>query len=48
MDAPWGFGTTVLLAVFLRTQVIAREERYLALKFGQEYAGYSRRVRRWI
>jgi protein-S-isoprenylcysteine O-methyltransferase Ste14 len=28
--------------------VIEREERYLARKFGDEYLGYKRTVRRWI
>jgi protein-S-isoprenylcysteine O-methyltransferase Ste14 len=28
--------------------VIAREERYLAQKFGADYIAYQRRVRRWL
>ena len=28
--------------------VIAREERYLERKFGQEYLDYKRRARRWL
>jgi len=36
----------VLLAI--DRLVIAREERYLERKFGQEYVEYKRRVRRWL
>lgn len=32
----------------IRTQVIAREERYLEGKFGAAYTDYKRRVRRWL
>ncbi|MEQ1687418.1 MAG: isoprenylcysteine carboxylmethyltransferase family protein [Sphingopyxis sp.] len=39
---------TLPLVVIIRTQVIAREERYLAAKFGTEYTAYQARVRRWI
>ena len=28
--------------------VIAREERYLERKFGEEYLAFKRSVRRWI
>jgi protein-S-isoprenylcysteine O-methyltransferase Ste14 len=37
----------VAIAV-IQTQVIAREERYLEAKFGDEYRVYKSRVRRWI
>jgi len=37
----------IVLAVIDRG-VIAREERYLDRKFGEEYLGYKRGVRRWI
>ena len=37
----------VVLAVIDRG-VIAREERYLERKFGEEYLAYKRSVRRWI
>ena len=37
----------VVLAV-CRGLVIAREERYLRLRFGAEYEAYCRSVRRWL
>jgi len=40
MVAPW--------AVVMRYGVIAREERYLEGKFGEDYRAYCRRVRRWL
>lgn len=36
------------LVALIQTQVIAREERYLAAKFGQPYRAYRKRVRRWL
>ncbi|MEQ1510867.1 MAG: isoprenylcysteine carboxylmethyltransferase family protein [Sphingopyxis sp.] len=36
------------LVIIIRTQVIAREERYLTAKFGAEYVAYKARVRRWL
>jgi protein-S-isoprenylcysteine O-methyltransferase Ste14 len=44
-------GTILLLPVaiaLIQTNVIAREERYLEAKFGEEYRAYKARVRRWI
>lgn len=40
MIAPW--------AAVMRYGVIAREERYLEGKFGEDYRAYCRRVRRWL
>jgi protein-S-isoprenylcysteine O-methyltransferase Ste14 len=37
-----------ILILIIRTQVIAREERYLEGKFGQSYLDYKSRVRRWL
>ena len=35
-------------ALVIRYGVVAREEAYLARKFGEVYRGYCSRVRRWI
>lgn len=37
-----------VLLVLIQTQVIAREERYLEAKFGDEYRRYKAGVRRWL
>src|SRR5262245_55580337 len=37
----------VVLGV-MQSGVIAREERYLERRFGEEYLQYKRRVRRWL
>lgn len=37
-----------VLLVVIQTQVIAREERYLDAKFGEEYRSYKAAVRRWL
>jgi protein-S-isoprenylcysteine O-methyltransferase Ste14 len=47
-DAVWPLATLAVAAVVIDRGVIAREERYLAAKFGDEYRDYRRRVRRWI
>lgn len=46
--SPWVIGLIVPLQLILRYGVIAREERYLAEAFGDIYADYKARVRRWI
>ena len=47
-DAPIALVLLPAVLVIVQTQVIAREERYLAAKFGEPYREYCRRVRRWI
>jgi protein-S-isoprenylcysteine O-methyltransferase Ste14 len=48
VGTPWPalFLPTVLAV--LRQGVIAREERYLAGRFGEAFTGYSAGVRRWL
>jgi protein-S-isoprenylcysteine O-methyltransferase Ste14 len=34
--------------IVIQMQVIAREERYLEAKFGEDYRRYKAKVRRWL
>lgn len=47
-DLPWALVVLPVVIVVMQTQVIAREERYLEAKFGDEYRAYRQRVRRWL
>jgi protein-S-isoprenylcysteine O-methyltransferase Ste14 len=47
-DLGWPIALFPLAVVGLYLLVIRREERYLARAFGEEYAAYARRVRRWL
>ena len=47
-DLTWALLLLPLVLLVIRTQVNAREERYLEAKFGEEYRAYRRRVRRWL
>ncbi|MEX7116756.1 isoprenylcysteine carboxylmethyltransferase family protein, partial [Pseudomonas aeruginosa] len=42
------FALLPLVLVAIQTQVIAREERYLEAKFGDDYLRYKAEVRRWL
>ena len=39
---------TLAAAIIIDRTVIAREEAYLARRFGEEYLAYRRSVRRWL
>jgi len=47
-DGPIALLLLPAVLVVIQTQVIAREERYLEDKFGEEYRSYKSRVRRWL
>jgi protein-S-isoprenylcysteine O-methyltransferase Ste14 len=44
----WLLMMLVPFALVIRYGVVAREEAYLARKFGDAYRGYCSRVRRWL
>lgn len=44
----WALLAALAVAVVLDRGVIAREEPYLATRFGAAYEAYRRRVRRWM
>src|SRR5438128_474330 len=48
VDSAWMLLAVPVGLVLIDRLVIAREERYLERKFGEEYLSYKRRVRRWI
>src|ERR1051325_674185 len=45
---PIAFALLPLVLITIQTQVIAREERYLEAKFGDDYRRYKAEVRRWL
>jgi protein-S-isoprenylcysteine O-methyltransferase Ste14 len=47
-DNPWILALLVPVLAVIRWGVIAREERYLEGKFGEDYRRYRTAVRRWI
>lgn len=47
-DSPWVLLMLVPALAVMRYGVIAREERYLERKFGEDYRRYKARVRRWL
>ena len=47
-DTPWILAMLIPFYLVLRYGVVAREEAYLARKFGGVYLDYKSRVRRWL
>src|SRR6478672_4573708 len=47
-DGPIAFALLPLVLIAIQTQVIAREERYLEAKFGDDYRRYKAEVRSWL
>ena len=47
-DSLWALAPLPIVLLLIDRTVIAREERYLERKFGDEYVGYKRGVRRWV
>ena len=47
-DLIWALILLPAVLLVIRFYAIAREERYLEAKFGEEYLSYKRRVRRWV
>ncbi len=48
LDNIWLLGLAAIFQQIIRWGVIAREERYLDAKFGQDYRAFKERTRRWI
>ncbi len=47
-DVVWALILLPVVVIVIQTAVIAREERYLERRFGEDYKAYRRRVRRWL
>lgn len=48
MDSPIALGLILPCLIVIDRFVVAREERYLDAKFGQQWRDYRARVRRWL
>lgn len=48
MDSPVALGLLLPCLIVIDRFVIAREERYLAARFGAAYEAYKEKVRRWL
>ncbi len=48
LGSPWSLAGPVAFVLYIQRLQIIPEERVLALKFGEVYAQYCARVRRWL
>ncbi len=48
VDSPWMLAMLIPALAVVRIGVIAREERYLEARFGDDYRRYRASVRRWL
>jgi len=48
LSALWPFAGPVLFVIYMNRFQIGPEERVMRSKFGEEYAAYAARVRRWL
>lgn len=48
LNSTWAFLLLPVVLLLLYRFVISREERYLSAEFGEDYAAYRARVKRWI
>ncbi len=48
VGAPWALATLAVAVVLVDRGVVAREERYLERRFGEEYRAYRAHTRRWL
>ena len=44
----WNLILFPLLILIIQEYIIKREEKYLQLEFGEQYAEYKKKVRRWL
>ena len=47
-NGPWTLIALAPTLAVMRYGVIAREERYMAARFGEAYLAYKASVRRWL
>jgi protein-S-isoprenylcysteine O-methyltransferase Ste14 len=48
LDSLWVLALLVPVLATMQVGVVAREERYLEAKFGDDYRAYKQTVRRWL